>query len=179
MSIKLLNYAVTFTSWGNFLYVFIVYCRFFCFASFHFQITEVDLHLGSLYDPSTVSQLCYRDSVSPHFHSQCLLLADAKIWVLHYQHEKLLKLLTPSPYLVSPASMHHTYSLALDFFSSNSIFTCSSKLSVIKRTSAGQYVKQSYTVNYILKFLSIASQAIFLCMSRYLCWGKQSGPFYT
>jgi hypothetical protein len=42
-------------------------------------------------------------------------LADAKIWVLHYQHEKLLKLLKP-PYLASPASMHHTSSLALDFF---------------------------------------------------------------
>jgi hypothetical protein len=40
--------------------------QYFYFASLSFQITEVfDPHLGSLDDPSTVSQLCYRDSVSP------------------------------------------------------------------------------------------------------------------
>lgn len=175
MSIKLLNYSVTFTSWGNFLYVFIVYCRFFCFASFHFQITEVDLHLGSLYDPSTVSQLCYRDSVST-VSAFCWQMPRSGFCTTSMK--SCSNCWNPPIWLLLHQCIIHPLWLWI-FFSSNSIFTCSSKLSVIKRTLAGQYVKQSYTVSYILKFLSIFSQAIFLCMSRYLCRGKQSGPFYT
>lgn len=125
----------------------------FFFANFFASL--FDLHLGSLDDPSTVSQLCYRDSVSPQsvpivgrypvllhkvkvaLYGNLVLVRhiswEDKIWVLHYLYEKLLNLLKKNLFGFVSCIMH-PLCLWINL-SSNSILTCSSKLSIIKRTS--------------------------------------------
>jgi hypothetical protein len=127
--------------------------QFFYFASLFFFCKFFLLHLGSLDDPSTVSQLCYRDSVSPQsvpivgrypvlLHKVKVALYgnlvrhiswEDKIWALHYLYEKLLNLLKKNLFGFVSCIIHPLW-LWINL-SSNSILTCSSKLSIIKRTS--------------------------------------------